>query len=115
MTERTYRLVLGGLLMVALYFDVRYMAFAVIAIMVVEGATNWNILLISGRTEAACSTALRAERIWRLTIGLGLFLSFSVFPEKFWFLPWFLAFAIFGAGVTDICPWLSALRRVGFK
>lgn len=55
-----------------------------------------------------------SERVWRLTVGLFLLVSFS-YVEALWWFPWFMGFAIFGAGLSGVCPVLIAIRWVGFR
>lgn len=75
-----------------------------------------------------------AERAWRLIVALMLLLTFVLFnayfsdyfqllPAQFmeqfsyinWFFPWFLGFAIFGAGISGVCPVLITVKWFGFK
>jgi hypothetical protein len=35
--------------------------------------------------------------------------------DVLWFFPWFMGFAIMGAGASGICPVLLGLRWAGFK
>jgi hypothetical protein len=32
-----------------------------------------------------------------------------------WFLPWFVGFALLGAGLSGICPMVIGLRWLGFR
>jgi len=75
-----------------------------------------------------------AERAWRLIVALVLLLTsvlfnvyfsdyFQLLPAQFmeqfsyinWFFPWFLGFAIFGAGISGVCPVLITVKWFGFK
>ena len=79
-----------------------------------------------------------AERAWRLIVALMLLLTFVLFNAYFnsyfgdyfqlfspqfmeqfayinWFFPWFLGFAIFGAGISGVCPVLISVKWFGFK
>lgn len=134
MNNRTYRFILGALLLIALYFHVRYLMWALIGTLLVEGLTNLRIpRLVTalrqhngmgettlGRHELLPETSchrfdFESERIWRLMIGMVLFISYVIFHELLWFLPWFLGFVILGAGVSGVCPGLSSLKWLGFK
>lgn len=134
MSDRIYRLILGTLLLVFLYFDLRYLIFALIAVTALEGITNLRVprlvaILRSrmGRYSepvtyvavAPRAKALRfgceSERAWRLVVGAVLFVSYVLYNQQLWFLPWFMGFAIFGAGVSGVCPGLYTLRLMGFK
>jgi len=44
-----------------------------------------------------------------------LFLAYVVFAKYLWFVPWFIGFALFGAGVSGVCPSLSLLKWMGFR
>jgi hypothetical protein len=80
--------------------------------------------------QKAFRFSFSAERAWRLVVGLMLFISYILFNQNYqllpqslidnfsyinWFIPWFMGFAIFGAGVSAICPVLIAVKWVGFK
>ena len=57
---------------------------------------------------------MEAEQAWRLVVGLLLDVTFY-FYDQLWFFPWFMGFAIFGAGLSGVCPVLLAIRWIGFK
>ena len=134
MSERTYRLILGTLLLVLLYFAQHPLIIALIALLFVEGLTNLRVprlvKALRGRMgrygdpvtyvtllprARAPRFAFEAERAWRLAMGSVLLVSCVLFPQQLWFLPWFLGFAVFGAGVSGICPALISLKLAGFK
>ncbi len=126
MTDRLYRLIYGSIMLVALYFNISVLIYFLIGLMILEGVTNWRVPLlvnklrgISPRVDvnagSKCRIPIEAERIWRLMIGLTFLLTYVFFAEPLWFVPWFLAFVIFGAGASDVCPGLIAMRKVGCK
>lgn len=130
MKDRTYRLLLGALLLISLYFDLHYLILALIAILLLEGISNRRIPLLvtklrgSAIAETNNSPApgpqnyrfnVEAERVWRLVVGSMLLLTYVLFYEQVWFFPWFMGFAIFGAGISNICPVLIGIKWVGFK
>lgn len=132
MDMRTYRLILGALLLISLYFDLGYLMYALIGMLFFEGITNWRLPLLvqklrSGSaaiTEANIKLApihrkyrfnFEAERAWDLLAALILLVSYALFYDKLWFFPWFMGFAIFGAGVSGVCPMLAGLKWAGFK
>ncbi len=155
MTDRTYRALLGGLLLIALSFDLNLLMYVLIATLLIEGVTNWRIPLLVNklrRTVPNMDTAsqytnwrtpelihklrrnhsngtenkhalghrsyrfeFEAERAWRLLIGSLLGLSFIFFYQVLWFIPWFMGFAIVGAGASGICPMEFSLKRLGFR
>ena len=57
---------------------------------------------------------IESERVWRILVGLFLVVGYSL-VEALWFFPWFMGFAIFGAGISGVCPVLIAVRYIGFK
>ena len=132
MTDRSYRAVLGTLLLLALYFELPGLILALIVVMLLEGMTNLRLPLVLGRLvggEGGCvpdgddfAPARRrlqlpfdAERAWRIVVSLFLILSVFVFAEMLWFFPWFMGFAILGAGISGVCPVLISLRFAGFR
>jgi hypothetical protein len=125
MTDRNYRLVLGLAILVVLYFDLTYAMYGLIGLLLVEGVTNWRIpLLVNKFIQHPAATPLEPfdfkwplheERAWRLMVGIMLLLTAVLFNEIAWFLPWFMGFAIFGAGVSGICPVLFGLRFAGCR
>lgn len=127
MTNRTYRLLLGTAILLILYFDLTRAMYVLIGVLFFEGLTNWRIPLLVDRilqrpdahTEHMEPRAInwppQAEQAWRLLIGLMLLLTAVVFKDVVWFMPWFLGFAILGAGVSGVCPGLFGLRAVGCR
>ncbi|MDH5765179.1 MAG: hypothetical protein OEZ38_04115 [Gammaproteobacteria bacterium] len=132
MTNRMYRGILGALLIICLYFDLPLLMYGIIAVLFFEGITNLIIprlidmfgkrfvpgnALFEYRPEP-CSTGARfgfeSERCWRLVVGVLLAVTFH-FYDILWLFPWFMAFAIFGAGLSGVCPVLLGIRWVGFK
>ena len=127
MTDRNYRLLFGLAILVVLYFDLTYVMYGLIGLILTEGVTNWRIpLLVSRFTQQPGAHALpmesfdfkwplHGERAWRLVVGFMLLLTAVLFNEIAWFLPWFMGFAIFGAGVSGVCPVLLGLRFAGCR
>jgi Protein of unknown function (DUF2892) len=129
MTERTFRIILGAILLAALYFDWRLVIYGYIVVLAFEGITNWRIpMLVSrlqGNSTAGSDCALspgekarinfEAERALRLTVAAFLIISYVVFSKELWFFPWFIGFALFGAGLSGICPMVMGFRWAGFR
>ena len=127
MTDRMYRSLLGSLLLAALLFDLNLLMYFLITLLLLEGLTNWRIpLLINGLRRAPSNSApvtkchyyryqFEAERAWRLLIGSLLGVTYIFFYQSLWFIPWFLGFAIVGAGASGICPMEFSLKRIGLK
>ena len=130
MTDRTYRTLLGLALLVSLYFDLPWLMYSIIGVLFAEGVTNQrlpklvcmirkcvthnDIEYINLELEAHPRFELESERMWRLVVGFFLLLSYS-YIDALWFFPWFMGFAIFGAGLSGVCPVLLGIRWVGFK
>jgi len=128
MSDRTYRLILGTLLLVSLYLEIDYLMYFLIGMLFFEGATNLRVPLLlrrpQGESVATGNPApiqrktrfnLEAERAWRLIVGLMLFITYLLFYDTMWFFPWFMGFAIFGAGASGVCPVLIGVKWAGCR
>ena len=128
MTERTFRLILGGTLLLILLSEQVAFLYVYIGIVALEGLTNWRIPLLisklrykqenSDTSEQITSTvkyAVDAERVLRLVIAAILICSLVLFPKILWFVPWFVGFALTMAGMTGICPMAIVFKKIGFK
>ncbi len=51
MTERTFRIILGAILLAALYFDWRLVIYGYIVVLTFEGITNWRIPTLVSRLQ----------------------------------------------------------------
>ena len=131
MSERIYMLAVGFLLLAGLYADWSSAVYAIIIVLILEGVTNYRVSRLFGKylkfdsfsNDYAYITApendsptfdFEAERAWYLMVGLLLLLSYQLY-DTLWFFPWFMGFAIFGSGLSGVCPLLLSLRWVGFK
>jgi hypothetical protein len=129
MTERTFRIILGAILLAALYFDWRLVIYGYIVVLTFEGITNWRIPTLVSRLQgnpdvgSACALSpgdkarlnFEAERALRLVVAAFLVVSYILFNKELWFFPWFIGFALFGAGLSGICPMVMGFRWVGFR
>jgi hypothetical protein len=131
MSDRTYRIILGSLLLLALSFEISTLMYALIAILFIEGATNYSIPkvigLLTGKSPNSSDIQevppekrvyrfnFEAERVWRLLVGFLLLLTFVFFYRQMWFFPWFMGFAMFGAGLSGVCPMKILVNKIGFK
>lgn len=131
MTDRNYRTLLGLLILVALYFNLDWLMIGLITVLLTESLTNMRIprLICMVRNCALHEQRfvyvdaaqlpeprfmLEAERLWRLVVGGFLVLGY-IYADLLWFFPWFMGFAIFGAGLSGVCPVLLAIRWLGFR
>jgi hypothetical protein len=130
MTDRTYRTLLGASILIALYFDLRWLMYGVIGLLFLEGVTNQrvpqivcalrnyigntSIQYVNNELVSSPRFNIESERVWRFVVGIFLLVSFVFVPALWWF-PWFMGFAIFGAGLSGVCPVLLAIRWTGFK
>jgi hypothetical protein len=128
MSERDFRLIQGIYLLIALFFEIDMMIYVFIAVFLLEAVTNWRVpKLVSqmrfGRAAVATQNAgeasarykFEAERMLRITVDFLLVLSFVLYPELLWFLPWFVAVMLLLAGITKICPMVLFFRYLGFR
>lgn len=132
MSERFFRLIVGTLLLGSLYFEIQSGIPLLIGILVVEGLTNYRIPYLITRMRLAGTVNFEdsselipeahlaritfdAERAWRLVVAAMLLITVFVFNEQLWFFPWFMGFAIFGAGLSGVCPVLISLKLIGFR
>ncbi len=129
MSNRVYRLMLGMVLLICLYFDLQAVMLGVIALELLEGLTNLRVPVVVnriagwppvdepsclGNTEGA-RIPFDGERAWRLVVAFALFLSFILYAEQLWWFAWFMGFAILGAGLSGVCPMLISLKLIGFR
>ncbi len=130
MSNRIYRLLYGITLLVSLYFDLHQAVNALIALAVFEAVSNLRIPRIVSKIRLGSEgdpsegslgiqfktrTAFEAERGWRLAVALMLVISLFMYPDTLWFFPWFMGFAILGAGISGVCPVFLALKWAGLK
>ncbi len=127
MTERGFRIILGLWLIVGLYFNSVEIIYALIAMLILEGVTNCNVPLLVckvrfGAKHPGCEKKLatskisfEAERALRFIVVLFISLPFIPGLEFLWWLPWFIGFALIGAGFSGICPLVISLRYIGLR
>lgn len=130
MSDRFYRLIFGAVLLVALYTQLAGVLYGLVALLVIEGVTNARVpalvtalrrrLWPSTPVSASCPPAdnyrfaFEAERVWRLIAALLLTAGITE-PGILWFLPWFMGFALLGAGISGVCPMLISVQWLGFR
>lgn len=130
MTDRAYRTLFGACILLALYFNLSLMMYILIGLLFAEGITNQRVPILVSDIRNRISVGefhyvnldmvvdsrfdTDAERVWRLSVGFFLLVSYAL-VEALWWFPWFMGFAIFGAGLSGICPVLMAIRWIGFR
>ena len=131
MNERSYLFLVGLFILTSLYFDMDMMIYGLSAFMVFEGLTNWRLTTALQKVRkitletglVAFQTKNRFDidglRAWRVLVAVVLTSSYVWLHQYnvdfLWFFPWFMGFAIMGAGASSMCPMLMALRWIGFR
>lgn len=128
MSERTYRLIQGGIILFGLILESDELIYIFIALSVFEGLSGFRIpVLVSHFRKAATAHAFaadiasppripfEAERMMRLTVAVLLAISYLIFPEETWFFPWFMGAMLVMAGISNICPMVIYYRWLGFR
>ena len=131
MNERTYLFGVGGLILVALYFELNDIIFGLCLWLVFEGISNIRLTTLLQKfrkinLEPGLTVFNSRQRFtfdavlaWRLSVAVCLASSIVLLQiselEILWFFPWFMGFAILGAGASGTCPMLLLLRWLGFK
>ncbi|MDH5257243.1 MAG: hypothetical protein OEX07_04525 [Gammaproteobacteria bacterium] len=126
MSDNLYRTILGAILLVALYADIEIAIYVLAGIVLLEGITNWRIPKIINKIRSIDNNGndsaingrfnIEAERMFRFTVGGFMLATYPLGPESVvWFFPWFMGFAILGAGVSGICPALALFKWLGFR
>lgn len=130
MSNRLYRMLYGSALLVALYFDLSTVIYVLVGLAIFEAVTNLRVprVISSLRKDYIpdpaegtlgiafkTRTAFEAERGWRLSVSAMLLVSVLVYPDQLWFIPWFMGFAILGAGLSGVCPMFLAMKSIGLK
>jgi hypothetical protein len=131
MSERFFLFIVGAYILTTLYVDIDIMIYALCAWLLFEGISDIRLTSltqkIAHKTVPAGLTTFRtherinfdAFRAWRLTVAFMLGASFLLLREYnievLWFFPWFMGFAILGAGVSGVCPVLLLIRWLGFR
>jgi len=131
MSERIFLFVMGVFILTALYFEENIMIYVLCLWLLFEGITGVLLTRLSHklipiaepvglttfRTQQRFDfEALRATRIIiAFFLGGAFFLLNEYDIEVLWFFPWFMGFAILGAGVSGVCPIVLVTKWLGFK
>lgn len=130
MSEKNFRIVLGAWLILGLLVNSPPVVYALIAVLLFEGVTNLRIpaqlvrLRAGAKPDGAGDAAdlnpnarvsFEAERGLRLIVATLILIPMSGVADFLWLLPWFVGFALIGAGLSGICPMVLALRWLGLR
>lgn len=128
MSEKNFRIVLGAWLIAGLLFNSHYVIYALIGLLLFEGITNIRIPGLITRMRSLdlpdndsvglnpnARVSFEAERGLRLIIIAFVLLPMGSDIEFLWLLPWFVGFALIGAGLSGICPMVLALRWLSLR
>jgi len=131
MTERIFLFLVGAYILLALYLENDYLIYGLAAFLVMEGVTGVRLTrLLQNARQVSLDTGLvvfnTTPRVnidglsaWRVFVAVVLVTSYTLLHEYgfevIWFFPWFMGFAIMGAGASGICPVLLILRWAGFR
>lgn len=131
MSDRIYLFLVGMCILFALYLELNSMIYVLACMLFIEGLTGYSLprLVQKIRNNEVESGLLQisrplrfnfeAFRVLRLVLGCVIFASYLAVHEyqldMLWFFPWFIGFAVLGAGVSGVCPVYLAIRWLGFK
>lgn len=131
MSERLFLFGVGAYILIGLYFEINIMIYLLSLWLFFEGATNIRLTTLSQQLMNTTvpsglvlfQSPLRIDfdsfRAWRFVVAAmlgGSFLLLNEYDlEVVWFFPWFMGFAILGAGLSSVCPVLLFLKWLGFK
>ncbi|GMR16784.1 MAG: hypothetical protein BMS9Abin31_1164 [Gammaproteobacteria bacterium] len=126
-----YLFVLGAFILIALYIEQNFMIYALCLWLLFEGITGVLLTRLSHKLIPTAEPvglttfrtqqrfdfeALRAARILIAAFLGGAFFLLNEYDiEVLWFFPWFMGFAILGAGVSGVCPIVLLTKWIGFK
>lgn len=145
MSERYFRIVIGLWLVSGLFLDSAETIAVLLCLLLFEGITNFRVPLILSRlrygkeADDSANTpptrfSFEAERALRLIVvifvSIPLLQSLTgILPalssafsgveldglQILWWMPWFVGFALIGAGLSGMCPMVMALRYLGLR
>lgn len=131
MSERFFLFFVGAYILTALYIDVEIMIYLLCLWLLIEAITDIRLTSLTQKLihkplpvgltlfQTHPRFDFDALRAWRISVAIMLgisFLSLNEYDiEVVWFVPWFMGFAILGAGVSGVCPVLLLLRWLGFS
>ena len=131
MSERLFLFLVGVYILIALYFGIDLMIYMLSLWLLFEAITDIRLTTLSQNIMKQTVPAglivfnthqrfnFDAIRAWRITVAVllgGSLLLLKEYNVDFvWFFPWFMGFAIMGAGASSVCPVLLFIRWIGFR
>jgi hypothetical protein len=131
MTERMYLFLVGAFILLSLYLENNYMIYGLSIVLVFEGVSGIRLTRLIQKARGVSlgqglvdfktkqRFAIDGLSAWRVMVAVTMVASYALLHEYgydvLWFIPWFMGFAILGAGASGICPVLLGLRWAGFK
>ena len=131
MSDRVYLFFAGLYILVAMYLSLDMMIYALVVFMFLEGATGFSLTRLTQKLrnvqlqtdlltyDVKSRFNFDAFRVLRLSFAVVMAAAYlAVYEyniEVLWFVPWFLGFALLGAGVSSVCPLFLAMRWIGFR
>ena len=131
MSDRIYLFFVGLSILAALYLESNIMIYAVVVILFLEGLSGWTLpritqkirkaqlepgLLKLSKTPRFNFESFLVLRLVLASVVLASYVAVHEYDvEILWFFPWFVGFAVLGAGVSGVCPVYLAIRWLGFK
>jgi hypothetical protein len=130
MSEHTYRLVMGTLLLIILYTDINVFSYTIIGIILFEGITNLRLNLLVTRIRNKFGANLsevdgpprknyrinfEAERAQRLIVAVAFAALFFYSPRELWMLDWMFSFGMVISGIVMFCPIIELFKKLGFR
>ena len=115
----------------ALYLENNYLIYGLVMLLVFEGVSGIRLTRMIQKTRQVSLTyglfnfntkvrfGIDGLSVWRVFVAITLVSVYALLHlhgfDVLWFIPWFMGFAILGAGASGICPALLGLRWAGFK
>ncbi len=131
MSERLFLFVVGAFILISLYIEIDMNIYILCLWLLFEAIMDIRLTTLSqklmSRTVPAGLTVFQTQarfdfealRVLRIVVSVSLAGAFILINQYhidvLWFVPWFLGFAILGAGVSGICPAMLLIRWLGFR
>ena len=126
MSNNLYRAIAGSILLTTLYLELELVMYITFSIILFEGITNLRIPKVVNKirnipeptydNQPPSRFSFEAEQAFRLALSLSVLTTYSLGTDSvLWFFPWFMGFAILGAGVSGLCPMIALIKWLGFR